>query len=209
MKIFYLAFKVSGISTGEINSSHNWVGYQFRRAWGEDLCENPDFKPVYADGAAGARSSISRSSRNGTNVGSNAKLTGAMVADPWQAFESNVYYAGTIYGADWRGELRIPWKAINDPAHDSKHDTGQIQGRERATRDVAIQFLRRHKSATGESASLGGARSISGGTMHSPVVLVLREPDNPGMNNPNVGNSGKRAAMDRRGSDRRAMTGQQ
>jgi hypothetical protein len=86
--------------------------------------------------------------------------------DPWQPVEgAGIYYACTLDG-DWRGELRIPWKAIADEG----------KGRPRLLRFNFAQ----HKHTTGESASWAGP--IDFGRDDAFMGLIyLKESDEPGM----------------------------
>src|SRR5436309_6025181 len=49
---FYVSFKLTGMSTKSLRESRNFVDYQFRRAWGEDLCEIL-IQPLLADNTLG------------------------------------------------------------------------------------------------------------------------------------------------------------
>ena len=76
-------------------------------------------------------------------------------------------YAPTVDEADWRGELAIPWKALNnDPAKG---------------RPVMLRFnFVQHKTLTGESASWAGPID-TGRDENFTGVLLIREPNTPGM----------------------------
>ena len=49
---FYLAFKVNGVTMPNNGEEKNFIDYQFRRAWGEDLCEVM-VQAVYVGGDVG------------------------------------------------------------------------------------------------------------------------------------------------------------
>jgi hypothetical protein len=166
---FYIAFKVSGIAGGDLRATRNWVAYEFRRAWGEDLCQIL-IEAVYADGSIGPMMHVALKP-NGTWV--ERKLDPHLFADPWQAFEgTGLRYAATIDNADWRGEVAIPWKAICDPS--------------RKDRPVMLRFnFSQHKTATGESASWAGPIDF-GRDDQFMGLLFLREQDNPGMQGPDA-----------------------
>ena len=68
-------------------------------------------------------------------------------ADPWPAFEgAGVRFKGTIEGPAWRGEIAIPWKAIDEKLDDPKRG-----------RPIMLRFnFTQHKTDTGESASWAG-----------------------------------------------------
>jgi hypothetical protein len=161
---FYLAFKVSGISGLDIHQTQNWVSYEFRRAWGEDLCQVL-IQPIYADGSLGPILHVALKP-NGTSW-VERKEDPRQFADPWQAFEgARLRYAATLEGPDWRGELAIPWKAIGDEA---------------LGRPIALRFnFSQHKMLTGESSSWAGPVDF-GRDDSFTGLLLLRESQTPGM----------------------------
>ncbi|MBV8781296.1 MAG: hypothetical protein JO353_07855, partial [Phycisphaerae bacterium] len=163
---FYIAFKVSGISTpGEVHAAQNWVDYEFRRAWGEDVCQVV-IQPVYADGSAGPVTNVAVKPNGSSWV--ERELDKHLFADPWQSVEgAHVRYKGTTDGGDWRGEIAVPWKAINTE--------------NRKDRPVMLRFnFTQHKTATGESASWAGPIDF-GRDDAFMGLLFLREANNPGM----------------------------
>jgi hypothetical protein len=161
---FYVAFKVSGIAGAEVSATKNWISYQFRRAWDEDVCQIL-IQAVYADGSLGPILHVGLKSNGSSWV--ERKLDPHMYADPWQPFEADVRYAKTIENSDWRGEVAIPWKAISD----SKH----------TDRPVMLRFnFAQHMTATGESASWAGPEDF-GRDDRFMGLLFLREQNNPGM----------------------------
>jgi hypothetical protein len=167
---FYLAFRVTGVSrpdNAQVLAGRNYVAYQFRRAWGEDLVQLV-MQPIYADGSVGPLMHVV--CKPGGNAWSERKLDPRQVADPWQPFDSGVRYAGTLDGADaWRGEVAIPWKAFGDP----------VKGR-----PVAVRFnFAQHKPATGESASWAGPVDFARDERLTGLIY-LRELDRPGMTTP-------------------------
>ena len=137
---FYLAFKLGGLSTSDLRSTRNFVDYQFRRAWGEDLCQ-VIVQPVYRDNTVGPILHLVCKPSGGHWV--ERKLDPRTHADPWQALEgAGIRYAATMDGDTWRGEVAIPWKAINDG------DKGM---------PVLLRFnFVQHQAATGQSASWAG-----------------------------------------------------
>ena len=167
---FYIAFKVSGIASGDMSATKNWVSYQFRRAWDEDVCQVL-IEAVYPDGSAGPMVHVALKPNGVTWV--ERRLDPQLYADPWQAFDSSgVRYARTLDNGDWRGEVAIPWKAISDPS--------------RINRPVMLRFnFSQHKTATGESASWAGPIDF-GRDDQFMGLLFLRETNSPGM----VGSSG-------------------
>jgi hypothetical protein len=67
----------------------------------------------------------------------------------------------------WRGEIEIPWDAINDARHTGAHPT-------------LLRFnFAQHKNATGESSSWAGPVD-SGRDDNFTGLLYLRDPANPG-----------------------------
>jgi hypothetical protein len=161
---FYLAFKVSGISGLDIHQTQNWVSYEFRRAWGEDLCQVL-IQAIYADGSLGPVLHVALKP-NGTSW-VERKEDPRQFADPWQAFEgARLRYAATLEGPDWRGEMAIPWKAIGDEA---------------LGRPIALRFnFSQHKMLTGESSSWAGPVDF-GRDDSFTGLLLLRETETPGM----------------------------
>ncbi len=162
---FYVAFKVSGISRAENQLAQNWVSYQFRRAWGEDLCQVL-ICAVYADNKSGPLLHVTLKPNASTWI--ERKLDERTNADPWQTLEgTGIRYSRTLEGQDWRGEVAIPWKAINDP--------------NRKDRPVMLRFnFSQHKTATGESSSWAGPVDF-GRDDALMGLLFLRESNNPGM----------------------------
>ena len=99
---FYVAFKVSGISGGDRFATKNWIGYEFRRAWGEDVCQIV-MQPVYADGTLGPTMNVALKPNGGAWV--EREMDRRMFSDPWQPIEgSSVRYAPSVDGSDWRRE---------------------------------------------------------------------------------------------------------
>ncbi|HZZ41431.1 MAG TPA: hypothetical protein VFE58_00710 [Tepidisphaeraceae bacterium] len=133
---FYVAFKVAGLTGTDLRSMRNFVDYQDRRAWGEDLCEML-VQGVYDGGATGpvvhlvCKPNGQWVERRGVDDADWSPMTGA-----------GVLYAGRLEGDSWRGEVAIPWKLLNDVR----------RGRPGYLRFNFVQ----HKSATGQSASWAG-----------------------------------------------------
>jgi hypothetical protein len=113
---FYLAFKVNGAADGAAISAaaRNFVDYQFRRAWGEDVCEVL-VQPVYADNKLGPVVQVA--CKPGGAYWLERRTDPRTSVDPWQPVEgAGLRYACTLDHGTWRGEIAIPWKVINDPA---------------------------------------------------------------------------------------------
>ncbi len=136
---FYLAFRLGGVDSIDIRSTHNFVNYQDRRAWGEDLAEIL-IQPIYIDNSTGPLLHIV------------CKPGGDWVErkdrpsdDEFTALEgAGVRYASSVDPRQqiWRGELAIPWRAIADSG----------RGRPSLLRFNFIQ----HQNSTGQSASWAG-----------------------------------------------------
>ncbi|MGB7161434.1 MAG: hypothetical protein WBD40_25470 [Tepidisphaeraceae bacterium] len=161
---FYLAFRLGGISGADLKSARNDVDYQQRRAWGEDLCQVL-VQAVYNDNSVGPV--LNLVCKPTGSVSLERKTDPRLSANPWEPIEGvrQLRYACALEG-DWRGELRIPWSAIADPA----------KGRPRLLRFNLSQ----HKNATGESASWAGPIDF-GRDDSFTGLLYLRESDEPGM----------------------------
>ncbi|HEV7300607.1 MAG TPA: hypothetical protein VGN72_14680 [Tepidisphaeraceae bacterium] len=135
-----VAFRVEGLSSAGGRVSRNFIEYDLRRAWGEDVCEVL-MQPVYADNSVGPTLNVTLKP---TSVWVERKLDARTNADPWAPLEgAAVRYAATVDGGQvWRGEITVPWKAIGDPAKG---------------RPVLLRFnFSQHRAATGESGSWAG-----------------------------------------------------
>ena len=159
---FYVAFKVQGASAGETRSTKNFVDYQFRRAWGEDLCELL-VQPVYANDVLGPVLHVVVKPA-GEWIERKSDSRGV-----WQSFEgAGIRYSGTLDGGTWRGEVAIPWAAIGDTANG---------------RPVLLRFnFTQHRHNTGESASWAGPIDFGRDDAFTGA-LYLRDPQGPGMMN--------------------------
>jgi hypothetical protein len=161
---FYVAFKLTGIATSDIHFSRNFVEYQNRRAWGEDLCEVL-VQPIYADSSVGPSLHIvCKPAVQWTERKDNP----AAGDEGWAPFEgASVIYAATVDHGDWNGELAIPWKAMTtDPA----------KGLPKLLRFNFTQ----HRTSTGETASWAGPVDY-GRDEALTGLLYLRDPNVPGM----------------------------
>jgi hypothetical protein len=136
---FYVAFELSGASAAPVMQSRNFVDYQFRRAWGEDLCEVL-IQPVFDDNRVGP---VLHVVCKPAGHWIERKHDPRLYTNPWQPFEgAAVRYAATSDGTRWRGEVAIPWKAI----------TNRDGARPRLLRFNFAQ----HVHSTGESATWAG-----------------------------------------------------
>jgi hypothetical protein len=139
----YVAFHVNGISSHQ-DLHRNFVDYEFRRAWGEDLCEIL-VQPIYDDNSVGPLTYLT-CKPNGVCV-VKRRLDPKMNADPWREIDgTTVRYAaesrqGARQGA-WTGETAIPWQLL-------------LSGSAAKPRLLRFNFIQ-HFQSTGESASWAG-----------------------------------------------------
>jgi hypothetical protein len=173
-KYFYVGFKLDGLAAGNGGGAgkveKNFIDYQLRRAWGEDLCEIL-LQPVYTTPGD-----------VGQVVHLVCKPTGAMVISTKHSPKNqrllgatfNAVVGGTVEvataveGSVWRGELKIPWELINDKDH---------QGQRPSL--MRFNFVQ-HKHATGESSSWAGP--IDYGRDDTFMgLLFLRDQRSPGV----------------------------
>jgi hypothetical protein len=161
---FYVAFGVQGITPENLlKGSQNFVDYDARRAWGEDLCEVL-VQAVFDDNSVGP---VLHVVCKPTGLWVERKLDQRLNANPWQPLEgTGVRYRAAIERTDWRGELAVPWRAICDA------DRG-------VPTLLRFNFVQ-HRTATGESASWAGPIDF-GRDDALTGVLYLREARNPGM----------------------------
>lgn len=169
-KNVYVAFKLEGLLTGESKTEKNFVDYQLRRGWGEDLCEIL-VQPVYTKpGDVGQIVHLVCKPRGQMVVSTkhspkNQKRLGTAFKEVAQ---TEVRFASSTEGGAWRGEVSIPWELLNDADHKDM--------RPRLLRFNFVQY----KAANGESSSWAGpvdyARDDS-----MMGVLYLRDHRAPGM----------------------------
>ncbi len=160
---FYVGFKLAGAQQTEVKSMRNFVNYDLRRAWGEDLCQIL-VQPLYIDNSVGPVLHVV-CKPGGQWI--ERKMDPRINADPWLPVEgAAVRYASTLDGPVWRGEVAIPWKIIDDPR------------RGHATL-LRFNFIQ-HKNATGESASWCGPVDFARDEQMMGLIH-LREPNTPGM----------------------------
>jgi hypothetical protein len=150
----YLAFRLGGVTACDLRSTRNFVDYDHGRAWGEDLCEVL-IQPIYLDNTPGPTLHIV------SKPGGEWVEQQSLPDDAWHPFEaSGVRYASGVDAGEqiWRGELAIPWRAIQSPGH----------GRPALLRFNFIQ----HIHATGESASWAGPMDQSRDCKMAGLVAV-------------------------------------
>jgi hypothetical protein len=136
---FYVAFHVQGISPRQ-PYHRNFVDYQFRRAWGEDLCEIL-IQPINDDNSLGNLTYIT-CKPNGVCVVKH-RLDPRMNIDPWRAVDgAAVRYAAQPDQGIWTGEVAIPWQLLLD---------------DKSSRPRLLRFnFIQHVQNTGESATWAG-----------------------------------------------------
>jgi hypothetical protein len=159
---FFLAFRLGGVEPLNVQSTRNFVDYQARRAWSEDLAEIL-IQPIYIDNSVGPTLHIvCKPAGNWTERKS---------AEEWQAFEgAGIRYASTVDPQQliWRGEVAIPWGSI----------TSSDRGRPSLLRFNFVQ----HRNSTGQSASWAGP--IDYGRDNAMMGLIhLRDAVTPGLAN--------------------------
>ncbi|HWE04380.1 MAG TPA: hypothetical protein VG326_18395 [Tepidisphaeraceae bacterium] len=134
---FYLAFALEGLAPRP-EQTKNFVEYEDRRAWGEDLCEIL-MQPILPGNKPGAILHIIAKPTGGVWV--ERKSAGG--AGTWQPVESpGIRYVAATPASSWRGEMAIPWTAILGGAND-------------VPKLMRFNFTQ-HKAATGESATWAG-----------------------------------------------------
>lgn len=154
---FYVAFHVNALSPGA-NLRRNFVDYDFRRAWGEDVCEIL-MQPIGDDNALGPVTYLACKPSGVCMV--RRRLDARTHADPWRPIDgAAVRFAADPADGGWTGELSIPWDLI---LADNPH-------RPRLLRFNFIQ----HVQSTGETASWAGP--IDADVDDSLMgLLILRE----------------------------------
>jgi hypothetical protein len=164
---FYVAFQLAAVETGPLTQTRNFVDYQFRRAWGEDLAEML-IQPIFADNSRGP---VLHVVCKPAGHWIERKLNPRQTHEPWQPFEgAAIRYTATMSGAgDWAGEVAIPWKAITDK------DRG-------LPKMLRFNFVQ-HTHANGESASWAGPLDFGRDDSFMGVIHI-RESTDPGMAGP-------------------------
>jgi hypothetical protein len=169
---FYLAFSLGG-QAPDSHRTQNFVDYQQRRAWGEDLCEVL-IQPVFANNNVGPVVHLVCKTNGGVWV--ERKLDPHGNPNPWKPVEGiGVRYASTMHEGDWRGEVAIPWSVIAGPTGDTP---------------TLLRFnFTQHRAQMGESASWAGP--VDFGRDDSFMgLLYLRTPGQPGANDIVLGEGG-------------------
>jgi hypothetical protein len=160
---FYVAFHLNGAGTE--NALHrNFVDFQLRRAWGEDLCEVL-VQAVYDDNTVSPVTYLA-CKPNGVCV-VKRRVQAPDHSNSWlQTDGTLVRYASDHKGDSWTGEMAIPWRLLLDA--DPRHP-----------RLLRFNFIQ-HRADTGESASWAGPVDSDLDDAYMGL-LFLREIAQPGM----------------------------
>jgi hypothetical protein len=136
---FYVAFRVNGVSPRQ-EFHRNFVDYEFRRAWGEDLCEIL-VQPIYDDNSLGPLTYLACKPNGVCMV--KRRLDSRKNSDPWRETDGTaVRYAAEPAQGAWTGEVAIPWRLLlNDSSA--------------KPRLLRFNFIQ-HNQSTGESSSWAG-----------------------------------------------------
>ena len=166
----YVSFRVDGLApAGNVLAARNFIDYQSRRAWSEDLCQLV-MQAVYEDGVTGPLVHVAL--KPGGNLWVERKVDERLNVQPWQSFNAAVRYAATLDGSVWRGELAVPWASLINPDKDAELAR---QGKPNLPVMLTFNFIQ-HRRDTGESASWAGPLD-SGRDDPFTGVLMLKEPE--------------------------------
>jgi hypothetical protein len=175
---FYVAFDLAGVSVAKVAAAQNFVDYQFRRAWGQDLCEIL-LQPLGEGGMPGPVLHVVCKPNGSIWVERKtpALPESAPVGDKaWQEVEGRIQYTARVEGDAWRGEVSIPWRAILSAA-------GANPSAEVGEPPALMRFnFAQHRTATGESATWAGPVDF-GRDENLMGILYLRDPQERGPRN--------------------------
>lgn len=157
---FYVGFSLDGLAH-KAEAARNFVDYQDRRAWGEDLCELL-IQPIDADNRPGDVLHIV-AKPNGS-VWVERKETGGGQTT-WTALPT-IRYAATTPRSAWHGELAIPWSLLIAPG--------------KPVPSLLRFNFSQHKSSTGESATWAGPVDF-GRDDNFMGLIYLRPPQGHGV----------------------------
>ncbi|HEX8340745.1 MAG TPA: hypothetical protein VF624_07545 [Tepidisphaeraceae bacterium] len=166
---FYVAFRAEGLSaTRDVLAARNFVDYQFRRAWSEDVCQVL-VQAMYSDGTVGPL--VHLSLKPGGNLWAERRGDTRLSVEPWQNLQTATRYATTLEKDVWRGEMAIPWASLI-----AEEKTAALAAEGKPNLPVMLRFnFSTHLRATGESASWAGPVDSSRDENFTGV-LVLKEP---------------------------------
>lgn len=161
----YVAFKVAGLTGAAPAAAQNFVRYDFRRAWYEDVIELI-VQPIYPDGTPGPALHVAAKPNGGIWSERKLDLTEGR-DDAWEPLDAGVRFASNVEGDAWRGEVAIPWSALG-PAN-------AVGGPARMPALLRFNFIQ-HQHATGASASWAGPIDFGRDDLFTGA-LVLRSAD--------------------------------
>jgi len=160
---FYVAFHVTGTSPGQ-DLHRNFVDNEFRRAWGEDLCQVL-VQPVYDDNSLGPVTYIACKPNGVCMV--RRRLDPKTNSDPWRETDGTaVRYAATSQATAWTGEIAVPWNLL-------------LNDSPKMPRLLRFNFIQ-HQQSTGESASWAGPIDYDQDDSFMGL-LYLQELNTPGL----------------------------
>lgn len=162
----YLGFRVDGVSKqNDALAGRNFLDYQFRRAWGEDVCQMI-VQAVYEDGSTGPLLHIAL--KPAGNLWVERKGDPRASLDPWQPIDAGIEYGKTVKDDVWRGEISIPWKSL---INDRLTENFARQGKPNVPAMLKFNFIQ-HKHALGESASWAGPIDFGRDDAFTGAVLL-------------------------------------
>ncbi|HTW95967.1 MAG TPA: hypothetical protein VMD30_14285 [Tepidisphaeraceae bacterium] len=153
---FYVAFRLQGLGD-EPSTVSNQVDYQYRRAWGDDLCEIL-IQPLYDDNSLGPVLHVV-CKPNGPTV------ERRLPDGAWAAFDgSPIRYAATLdwKSGQWDGEVAIPWSALMSPGKPRPHL-------------LRFNFIQ-HTAKTGETASWAGPIDFGRDDQFMGLIFLRQPP---------------------------------
>jgi hypothetical protein len=169
---FYVAFDLGGISSNAaagVAAGQNFADYQFRRAWGEDLCEIL-IQGIDNNGAPGPVLHVVCKPNGSIWVERKNPASPDAEGQEWTEVEARIPYKSRQESDRWQGEVSIPWKAVLD--------TAAKRGDVEPPTLLRFNFVQ-HRHATAESASWCGP--VDFGRDESLMgILYLRDPREPG-----------------------------
>jgi hypothetical protein len=136
---------VGGLASTAWQSAQNFVRYDFRRAWGEDVVQLL-VQAVYPDGSLGPVLHVACKPNGGQWSERKVDLR-ETATDAWEPLESGARYSCTVEKGEWRGEVAIPWRALQP--------VNFVAGPDRFPVMLRFNFAQ-HQQATGTSASWAG-----------------------------------------------------
>lgn len=170
----HVAFRLEDAArpTGRMHTTRNFVETEYRRVWGEDLCEIL-IQPVWTQRGDAVDGPLLHIICKPDSAFVRRRTDRRAAAVPWQNFESGMRFAATVDEAGvWRGEISLPWSALRDQI--TEEQLGDF-GRE--ARPALLRFnLSHHDGETGRSASWAGPVDF-GADDQFTGALILRQPD--------------------------------